>query len=80
MNTSQPTQFGKQDELNSVKYLTQVTGAQIFVEHQFQLSNLVFTMKSTALNQYKFKFCPHIAPSLRDFTADFVYDGRLLTT
>ena len=38
MNTSQSTQKGKRDELNPFKYFTQVTGAQIFAKHQFQLS------------------------------------------
>ena len=50
MNISQSTQEGKRDELNSAKYLTQVTGAQIFAKHQFQLSNLNFTMKSASFN------------------------------
>ena len=38
------------DELNSFKYFTQVTGAQIFAKHQFQLLNLNFTMKSTSFS------------------------------
>ena len=45
MNISQSTQKGKRDELNSFKYFTQVIGAQIFAKHQFQLSNLNFTLK-----------------------------------
>ena len=36
--------------MNSVKYFTQVTGAQIFAKHNFQPSNLNFTMKSASFN------------------------------
>ena len=36
--------------MNSVKYLTQVTGAQIFAKHNFQPSNLNFTMKSGSVS------------------------------
>ena len=36
--------------MNSVKYFTQVTGAQIFVKHQFQPSNFNFTMKPASFN------------------------------
>ena len=50
MNTSQSTQLGKRYKLNSFKYFTQVTGALIFAKHQFQLSNLDFTMKSASLS------------------------------
>ena len=50
MNTSQSTQQGKRDELNSFKYFTQVTGAQVFAKDQFQLSNLDFTMKPASLS------------------------------
>ena len=56
MNTSQSTQYGKRDELNSFKYFTQVTGAKIFAKHQFQLSNLDFTMKSASLSNAIFTF------------------------
>ena len=51
MNISQSTQKGKRDELNSFTYFTQVIGAQIFAKHQFQLSNLDFTMKSASLSK-----------------------------
>ena len=50
INTSQSTQKGKRDELNPFKYFTQVTGAQIFAKHQFQRSNLDFTMKPASLS------------------------------
>ena len=40
----------KRDELNSFKYFTQETGAQIFAKHNFQPSNLNFTMKSDSSN------------------------------
>ena len=36
--------------MNPFKYFTQVTGAQIFAKHQFQLSNLDFTMKPASLS------------------------------
>ena len=36
--------------MNSFKYFTQVTGAQIFAKHQFQLLNLNFTMKSASFS------------------------------
>ena len=36
--------------MNSFKYFTQVTGAQIFAKHQFQPSNLNFTMKPASFN------------------------------
>ena len=36
--------------MNSVKYFTQVTGAQIFAKHNFQPSNLNFTMKPASFN------------------------------
>ena len=36
--------------MNSFKYFTQVTGAQIFAKDQFQLSNLDFTMKPASLS------------------------------
>ena len=58
MNTSQSTQYGKRDELNSFKYFTQVTGAQIFAKDQFQLSNLDFTMKPASLSNPIFSFFP----------------------
>ena len=58
MNISQSTQKGKRDELNSFKYFTQVTGAQIFAKHQFQLSNLDFTMKPASLSNPIFSFFP----------------------
>jgi len=37
--------------LNSVKYFTQVTGAHIFAKHNFQPSNLNFTMKSGSVSK-----------------------------
>ena len=49
-DTSQSTQKGKGDELNSIKYFTQVTGAQIFAKHNFQPSNLNLTMKSGSVS------------------------------
>ena len=36
--------------MNSFKYFTQVTGAQIFAKRQFQLSNLDFTLKPASLS------------------------------
>ena len=36
--------------MNTFKYFTQVTGAQIFAKDQFQLSNLDFTMKPASLS------------------------------
>ena len=36
--------------MNSIKYFTQVTGAQIFAKHNLQLSNLNLTMKSASLS------------------------------
>ena len=36
--------------MNSIKYFTQVTGAQIFAKHNFQPSNLNFTMKSGSVS------------------------------
>ena len=38
------------DELNSIKYFIQVTGAQIFAKHNLQLSNLNLTMKSGSVS------------------------------
>ena len=49
MNISQSTQEGKRDELNSVKYFTEVTGAQIFAKHQLQHSNLQLASLSNAI-------------------------------
>ena len=40
----------KKGRVEGVKYFTQITGAQIFAKHQFQLSNLDFTMKSASLS------------------------------
>ena len=36
--------------MDSFKYFTQVIGAQIFAKHQFQPSNLNFTMKPASFN------------------------------
>ena len=36
--------------MNSIKYFTQVTDAQIFAKHNLQLSNLNFTMKPASFN------------------------------
>ena len=67
--------------MNSVKYFTQVTGAQIFAKHNFQPSNLNFTMKSGSVSnailsffsQHGLYFYPTKDRCLLSPTSTFLY-------